>query len=343
MTPSDPLATASYSYSLPQELIAQRPTERRDESRLLVLPRNGALSHHTFAQLPDLLRPGDLLVANDTKVIRARFAAKRRGGGAAEILLLRPLAQDGCWQALVRPGARIRVGDRLWFDGNTGVEIVDRAQGGLRVVRFVGMDAWAAMKCFGRVPLPPYIHDFPPDGETRYQTVYASRDGSAAAPTAGLHFTQRTLGDLERKGIEWTTITLHVGVGTFRPVQAAEVCGHVMHAERYELSAAAAEAIARAQTRGGRVVAVGTTTLRALEDSGGRPAARSTDLFIHPPQRVKMIDALITNFHLPRSTLLMLVCALAGTQRVLNAYAQAVSAGYRFFSFGDAMLVERWP
>ncbi|MBC5823966.1 MAG: tRNA preQ1(34) S-adenosylmethionine ribosyltransferase-isomerase QueA [Candidatus Eremiobacteraeota bacterium] len=337
----DPYAAASYAYALPKELIAQRPAQRRDEARLFVLPRDGKSSHHSFVDLPDILRPGDLLVANDSRVMQGRFLARRVGGGAAEVLLLQPSGCDGYWEALVRPSARIRSGDRLWLGDDSVIEVFGHTSHGQRQVRFRGLDAIQAMERFGHVPLPPYIKETSPTARARYQTVYAAHDGSAAAPTAGLHFTDELVRKLRAGGICWTTITLHIGAGTFRPVKSEDVRAHTMHAERYEIEAAAATAIRDARGRGGRIVAVGTTSLRALEDSGGEPASRATALFIHPPQRCRIADAVITNFHLPRSTLLMLICAFGGTERVLAAYEEAMRLRYRFYSFGDAMLVER--
>lgn len=338
--------TDAFDYALPEELIAQRPAERRDASRLLVLPRSGPIRHAHFTDIADFLEPGDLLVANDAKVLRARFHPRRREGGRAEVLLLHPAAQPECWEAMARPGKRIRKGDRLTLDSGCGIEIVDWAPGGNRIVRFFGIGAPEAMERFGDLPLPPYIHAPPADAVERYQTVYAATDGSVAAPTAGLHFTEAMIEALRSRGIGWTTLTLHVGAGTFRPVKADDIRAHHMHAERYEIPAAAVRAIETARAAGKRVVAVGTTVLRALEASA-RPdgsieaGERKTSIFIHPPYRFRTADALVTNFHLPRSTLLMLVSAFAGRERVLAAYADAIASGYRFYSFGDAMLVER--
>jgi S-adenosylmethionine:tRNA ribosyltransferase-isomerase len=344
----DPLATATYTYELPPALIAQHPAHRRDESRLLALLARGEREHLAFSQLPRLLRPGDLLVANDTRVLRARFYPKRRGGGAAQVLLLHPGDEPDTWIAMARPGKRVRPGDRLTLGPQQGIEIVDWAPGGTRIVRFYGIDAASAMARYGIVPLPPYIRTPPPDADDRYQTVYAAREGSVAAPTAGLHFTTALLEEIRAAGVGWTTITLDVGAGTFRPVAAPNVREHVMHAERYEISPETVDAIRRTKAARGRIIAVGTTALRTLEDASraaadGEPHAGSrwSTLFIHPPDSVRSIDGLITNFHLPRSTLLMLVCAFAGTARVLEAYREAVRMGYRFYSFGDAMFLER--
>ena len=348
MSEPGPFATDTYTYDLPPALIAQSPTHGRDESRLLVLKPNGERRHLVFSDLPQLLRRGDLLVANDTRVLPARFLPKRSGGGSAQVLLLHPLEEPGTWLAMARPGKRVRPGDRLSLGPDEGIEIVNWAAGGNRVVRFYGMDAQTAMQRYGIMPLPPYIRAVPTNAMERYQTVYAAREGSVAAPTAGLHFTPELLERLRASGIDWTTITLDVGAGTFRPVSVPDIRRHVMHAERYEISEAAANAISQAKQSSGRVIAVGTTTLRALEDSARvsldgsiQAGSRWTSLFIHPPDRVTTVDAMITNFHLPRSTLLMLVCAFAGTERILSAYADAAHLGYRFYSFGDAMFLER--
>ena len=338
--------TDRYDYQLPPSLIAQRPSARRDESRLLVV--GDQIAHRKFSDLAEFVRPGDLFVVNDTRVLRARFRPQRRGGGKAEVLLLHPVEEgdDGVWEALVRPGQRVRVGDRLSLSPSHSIEIVDRTEFGTRLVRFDGLDAAAAMETYGLVPLPPYITSAPPDAGERYQTVYAARDGSVAAPTAGLHFTPELIAALIARGADWATLTLDVGAGTFRPVKTADIREHPMHAERYTISEQTAAAIARAKAAGGRVIAVGTTSVRSLEDAAlrtadGRVAAGSrwTELFIYPGFEFRIVDAVITNFHLPRSTLLMLVCAFAGTERTLRAYADAVREGYRFYSFGDAMFI----
>lgn len=344
----DPYSTATYEYDLPPRLIAQRPSDRRDRSRLFAVLATGATRHEHFSDLPGLLRPGDLLVANDTRVLAARFFVKRRRGGAAQVLLLHPTGVQDMWLAMARPGKRIRPNDRLALDEGAGIEIVDWAPGGNRVVRFYGIDADQAMQRYGVVPLPPYIRSAPPDAAERYQTVYATQPGSVAAPTAGLHFTPSLIERLSEGGIGWVTITLDVGAATFRPVRTPDIRHHVMHAERYTIAPETARAIALARSAGRRIVAVGTTTLRALEDAARtsetgavQAGERWTSLFIHPPDAVRSVDALITNFHLPRSTLLMLVCAFAGTTRVLAAYEEAVAMEYRFYSFGDALFLER--
>lgn len=338
----------SYDYELPPSLIAQRPADRRDRSKLLVVRPDEQPEHAIFAELGEYLRPGDVLVANDTRVLKARFHPKRRGGGRAQVLLLHPTDEAGVWEALVRPGQRVRVGDRLRLGDEAGIDVVGRTDLGTRFVRFDGIDAAAAMERYGHVPLPPYIKNEPPDAEERYQTVYARERGSAAAPTAGLHFTPELIDSLQARGVEWTTITLHVGAGTFAPVRADDIRNHRMHAERYVVGVEAARAIESARSRGGRVVAVGTTAVRALEDaalssrSGAvTPGERWTRIFIHPPFEFRVADALITNFHLPHSSLLMLACAFAGRDRVLDAYADAIRLDYRFYSFGDATLLFR--
>jgi S-adenosylmethionine:tRNA ribosyltransferase-isomerase len=344
--PAD-LRSSSYDYDLPPERVAQNPSERRDGSRLLILDSAGRIAHTTFGHVVEHLRPGDLLVANDTRVIRARFRPRRREGGKAEVLLVHPVDGEGLWEAMARPGKRVRKGDRLALDDGSGIEIVDWAPGGNRIVRFYGTTAEDAMSRYGEVPLPPYIRTPPPDAAVRYQTVYGTHDGSVAAPTAGLHFTPELIERVRAAGFGWETLTLDVGPGTFRPVKSADIRDHVMHSERYEISDRLASAVAQTRSRGGRIVAVGTTSLRALEASAqhnqGRVTAegRWTSLFVYPPFEFRVVDALITNFHLPRSSLLMLVCAFAGRERVLAAYREAVAGDYRFYSFGDAMLVER--
>ena len=336
----------SYEYALPDELIAQRPTAIRTASRLLVLPAAGPFRHKAFGDLTGVLRAGDVVVANDTRVLRARIRAKRARGGAAEVLLLGPDSTPGRWEALVRPGRRIRPGDTLSLGEGVGIHIEDRTPDGGRIVRFEGLTADEAMERYGSMPLPPYITQAPQDVDERYQTVYARLPGSAAAPTAGLHFTTELIELLKNMGIHWTTLTLDVGTATFRPVTAADLREHTMHLERFSIPPETAAAVAAAKREARRVVAVGTTALRALEaaaNDDGMVASGpgATDLFIYHPYRFRVVDALITNFHLPRSTLLMLVCAFAGRERALAAYEEAVRLRYRFFSFGDAMFVER--
>lgn len=339
-----------FDYTLPQELIAQVPVEPRDASRLFVLPLDGGpFQHAIFHDLPDLLQPDDLLVFNDTRVLPARLLGIRpETGGHVEVLLLRPL-EEKVWEVLVKPGKKVKPGTSVTFgDGLLKAEVLESTDFGGRVVRFT-VDADAdislaeAFEKLGRVPLPPYITAELEDPE-RYQTIYSAATGSAAAPTAGLHFTPKLFDALEQCGIKTCFLTLHVGLGTFRPVSTDNVEEHQMHSEFYSISPGAAASINEHRAAGKRVIAVGTTTVRTLEtaaDSAGRlnPGSGWTNIFIYPGYRFKVIDGLITNFHLPRSSLLMLVSALAGRERVLEAYRTAIAMQYRFFSFGDAMLV----
>ncbi|SMB98855.1 S-adenosylmethionine--tRNA ribosyltransferase-isomerase [Thermanaeromonas toyohensis ToBE] len=335
-----------FDYYLPPELIAQHPVEPRDASRLLVLHRKaGMLEHRRFYELPLYLKPGDILVLNDTRVIPARLLGKKaETGGQVELLLLRPLRRD-CWEALVRPGRRIPPGTELLFgQGELRAKVLERTPQGGRLVEFKYEGEWEEiLGRLGEVPLPPYIKEKLPDPE-RYQTVYASRPGSVAAPTAGLHFTPRLLKELKEKGVKIVYILLHVGLGTFRPVKEEVVEKHRMHAEYFCVDPEAARTINEARRQGGRVIAVGTTVVRTLETAATpegeiKPREGLTELFIYPGYRFKAVDGLITNFHLPRSTLLMLVCAFAGRERVLEAYQVAIKERYRFYSFGDAMLI----
>lgn len=337
---------SDYDFELPPELIAQEPAKRRDEARLLVLFRStGCLEHRLFRDLVDYLLPGDVLVLNETRVIPARLRAKKAGnGGEVEVFLLRQLEGE-CWEALVRPGRRAKPGTRLVLGGGLAECVVgERTESGGRRVYFSSpLPVSELMTRLGEVPLPPYIKKYPQDPE-RYQTVYARREGSVAAPTAGLHFTPELLERIEKSGVKIARILLHVGLGTFRPVRVEDITRHHMHAEYYEVSPEAAEVINAARAGGGRVVAVGTTSVRCLEAAAGedgrvKPGAGWTDLFIYPGYRFRAVDALITNFHLPRSTLLMLVSAFAGREKILAAYRVAVEKRYRFFSFGDAMLI----
>jgi len=340
--------TSDFEYELPRELIAQYPAERRDESRLLVLSRGGApLEHRTFRDVLEYLRPGDVLVLNESRVIPARLlGAKRETGGRVEVFLLRKIAH-GRWEALVRPGARVHEGAVIEFGGGElSARILRELPEGKREVGLSAAgDLDAALERLGRVPLPPYIEREPEDSDReRYQTVYASVRGAVAAPTAGLHFTRPLLERAEAMGVGIARVVLHVGLGTFRPVTAEEPCEHEMEEERYDVPEEAAGAINRARDAGGRIVAVGTTAVRVLEtvaDEAGRMRATSgtTRLFLRPPCRFRATDALITNFHLPRSTLLMLVSAFAGREAVLDAYRAAVRERYRFYSYGDAMLI----
>ncbi len=344
------MRVSDFDFQLPEPLIAQAPVSPRDASRLLVLPAAGAVEHRAFTDLPDLLAEGDLLVFNDTRVLPARLLGLKEGsGGKVEMLLVEPLGGElpRRWRAIGKAGKAIREGARLRF-GELGAE-VERVEGeGFYTLALdrEGPALEAALAAAGRLPLPPYIRR-EPDAEDaeRYQTIFARRPGSAAAPTAGLHFTPAILARLEARGVARTAVTLHVGPGTFLPVRAETLEGHRMHEERYEVSEAAVEAVEACRARGGRVVAVGTTALRTLESAfragGLRPGAGRTSLFVRPGYAFGVVDRLVTNFHLPRSTLLMLVCALGGRERVLAAYAEAVACRYRFFSYGDAMLLTR--
>ena len=307
--------------------------------------RTGTMQHRRFTDFPALVAPGDVVVVNDTRVIAARLAARRRGGGAAEVLLV-ARESEGTWRALVRPGARIRPGARLALDAGDGVEVLATLDGGERRVHLAGEGGDDAIIArHGKVPLPPYIAREPDEADReRYQTVYAAAPGSVAAPTAGLHFTPAVLAELARRGVEVARLTLHVGPGTFRPVTAADPAHHVLAPEAYALPEDAARRIAAARERGGAVWAVGTTATRTLEacaDPAGtvRAGAGWTSLFILPGHRFRVVDRLLTNFHLPRSTLLMLVSAFAGREHVLAAYREAVRERYRFYSYGDAMLI----
>ena len=348
MTPeASDRAIGAYDFDLPPGLVAQEPLAARDASRLLVLDRvTGALAHRAFADLPDLLRPGDLLVANRSRVFPARLIGRRAGGGEAEVLLVRRLDADS-WSALVRPGRRLRPGAVIDVAPGFAVEVGEPEAPPLRRVRLLlnGLDADAALERHGHVPLPPYIRrpDSPADRD-RYQTVFAREPGSVAAPTAGLHFTPSLLDRLERRGVERAELVLHVGPGTFRPVEVDDVREHRVDPEPFVVPAETAVAFDRARADGRRVVAVGTTATRALETALGpdgrlRAGAGETGLVIVPGFRFRAVDALLTNFHLPRSSLLLLVSAFAGRERVLSAYAEAVRERYRFYSYGDAMLV----
>ncbi|MEQ1856509.1 MAG: tRNA preQ1(34) S-adenosylmethionine ribosyltransferase-isomerase QueA [Longimicrobiales bacterium] len=349
----DGSSLSDYDYDLPQDRIARYPSERRDGSRLLALTQTGELRHLGFADIVTLFRPGDVLVVNETKVIPARLLGRKPTGAPAEILLMRPAPVGGderVWEALVRPGSKLKPGRMVVIADDLAVEILDSAPGGGRVVRLVtDSSVEQALERHGHVPLPPYLgrEEEPLDRE-RYQTIYARERGSVAAPTAGLHFTPEILSALEGAGVRRAALTLHVGIGTFRPVEGDDIETHVMHGESYEVSQVAAATVNAARAEGGRVWAVGTTTVRTLEsvaDEHGRVRAGSgsTRLFIRPPYSFRVVDCMLTNFHLPRSTLLMLVAAFAGYGHTMAAYAEAVRTGYRFYSYGDAMVVERSP
>jgi S-adenosylmethionine:tRNA ribosyltransferase-isomerase len=327
-----------FDYPLPEELIAQEPLAERDASRLLMLPRrSGPVRHAMVRDLPELLRAGDVLVVNDARVIPARLHGRKEGsGGKVELLLVEPLA-SGDWLALGQASKPLREGARVTVMGSA-IEIVEVREGGELVVRLpVAGDAlWSFLDQAGEMPLPPYIRRAPDESDReRYQTVFARERGAVAAPTAGLHFTPALIEALAGRGVEVARITLHVGPGTFLPVRARRVEDHRMHRERYFVPEETAQAVARA----GRVVAVGTTALRTLEGSGGKAGPGATDLFITPGYEFKIVDALFTNFHLPKSTLLMLVAAFAGLDRIHEAYREAIAQRYRFFSYGDAMLI----
>ena len=337
---------SDFDYDLPSSLIAQHPLPDRAASRLLVLDRTtGTTRHLHFHDLPALLPPGDLLVINTSRVIPARLHGKRDTGTVAELLLVREL-DEGTWLAMGHPGGKLKPGRRVAFGDDSAVEILEMLGGGLRKVRFVGaLDARATLAKYGEVPLPPYITRDPTQADLdRYQTVYATHDGSIAAPTAGLHFTTELLARIHEQRTFVTAIDLHVGPGTFKPVETEDLDKHTMHPEAYEISEGAANWVNKVKGIGARVWGVGTTVVRALEsgvDSKGevRPGVGETSLFIRPPYDFKVVDHLITNFHLPRSTLLMLVCAFGGYERVMDAYREAVKAGYRFYSYGDAMAI----
>ncbi len=337
---------SDFDYELPPDRIAQEPLPDRAASRLLVLDRTtGAITHRHFSDLAELIPSGDVLVVNTSRVIAARLHGTRGSGNPAEILLVRALP-DGTWLAMGHPGGKLKVGRRVQFGDDSAVEIVELLGGGLRRVRFVGaLHARATVAKYGEVPLPPYIRRPPtPADRERYQTVYAAHDGSVAAPTAGLHFTPALLDALRAKGVAVAPLDLHVGPGTFKPVEVDDLASHVMHPEAYEIPEQTAAIINETKGVGRGVWGVGTTVARALEsaaDERGRVRAgpRETSLFIHPPYEFKVVNRLITNFHLPRSTLLVLVCAFGGYDAVMQAYREAVSAGYRFYSYGDAMVV----
>jgi S-adenosylmethionine:tRNA ribosyltransferase-isomerase len=344
-----PIPMSEYDYHLPSELIAQEPLEVRSESRLLVLDRSqNDVEHSKFANLPDLLDPGDLLVFNDTRVIPARLLGHRESGGKVEFLLLKH-QDDGNWLALAKPSSRLKIGERLQIDRRSGpryssARLVEKLPEGQVVVE-LDADISDHLVEFGRMPLPPYI-DHQLDDDERYQTVYARAEGSAAAPTAGLHFTPHIMSELQGKGIETGFVTLHVGLDTFRPVTEDDARNHAIHREWCSVSADVISSIEDTRKSGGRVVAVGTTSARTLETWGQRarqgnadPFTGETNIYITPGYKWTVTDALFTNFHLPKSTLLLMVSALAGRERVLEAYRQAVDERYRFFSFGDAMII----
>lgn len=344
MIEMDQRRLSDFDYALPPGLIAQSPVAERDQSRMLVLRRGaGVAGQALFRSFPDYLEPGDLLVMNNTRVIPARLLGRRAGGGEAELLLLHRLSGER-WTALVRPGRKLKPGAVVEFARGLKAHVEEYAGRGQRVVSFSGPETLAqALPLVGQVPLPPYISCELED-PAKYQTIYAAVDGSSAAPTAGFHFTPAVFERLREKGVGWSYITLHIGPGTFQPVQEEDIRQHQMHREFYRIDAAAAEQINAARSSGGRIVAVGTTACRVLEsaaDAAGRLTEQEgwTDLFIYPGYTFKAVDLLLTNFHLPRSTLLMLVCAFGGYRPVMEAYRLAVEERYRFYSFGDCMLL----
>lgn len=340
------LRTSDYYFELPPELIAQDPLEDRSSSRLLTLDKNtGAVEHHHFREILNFLREGDCLVLNNTKVIPARlYGVKEDTGATIEVLLLKRHEND-VWETLVKPGKKAKPGTRISFgDGLLKAEVLEVVEEGNRMIRFEYEGIWEELlDRLGEMPLPPYITHKLAD-KNRYQTVYAKYEGSAAAPTAGLHFTKELLARVEAKGVKLAYVTLHVGLGTFRPVKVDNVKEHHMHSEYYQVTREAADIINGTKAAGGRVICVGTTSCRTIEsaaDDNGvlKPCCGNTEIFIYPGYRFKVLDALITNFHLPESTLLMLVSALAGREHVLKAYEEAIRERYRFFSFGDACMI----
>ena len=337
---------SDFDYDLPEKRIAQTPLEPRDASRLMVLdPAEQTIEHRHFYELDVLLQPGDVLIFNDTRVIPARLiGARDKTGAKVEVLLLRQIDRDR-WEALVKPGKKARIGDRIRFGEELSCGIISHTDFGGRIVKFIYQGIFEEiLDRLGEMPLPPYIREKLSDAD-RYQTIYSRERGSAAAPTAGLHFTEELLVRLKEKGVIFGFVTLHVGLGTFRPVQEQTIENHVMHREHYAIPEETAQIIRRAKAEGRRIVAVGTTSIRTLESAAGetgeiRPTSGWTDIFIYPGYRFKVVDAIITNFHLPKSTLIMLISAFAGHSFILNAYKKAVDEGYRFFSFGDAMLIQ---
>lgn len=337
------MKTSDFYYDLPEELIAQEPMEPRDTSRLLVYHRDTKeIEHRIFRDVADYLKRGDVLVVNRTRVLPARLYAHSMSGGKAEILLLKRLDLD-TWEVLVKPGKKCKAGTKLIVNGELSLEVVGVTETGERHVKFFYEGAFEdVLSRAGSMPLPPYIHEKLKDPE-RYQTVYSKENGSAAAPTAGLHFTPELLQKIREKGVEIVEVLLHVGLGTFRPVKVEDVAAHVMHSEYYEVSEEAANALNRAKREGRRIICVGTTSVRTLEtvadmDGFVHAGKGETSIFLYPPYKMKCVDALITNFHLPESTLLMLVSCLCSREEILKIYKTAVEERYRFFSFGDACL-----
>ncbi len=350
--------TSDFFYDLPRELIAKTPAEPADASRLMVLRRAGALEHRRFSELPDLLQPGDVLVVNETRVIRARLRGRRLpGGGKAEILLLRPLDSPRfdpnahLWEAMVRPGQRLPIGRMIEFDGESSCVVAGRSPDGLRILEFnLAMPFAEFLERHGEMPLPPYVGPGDETRAARYQTIFARIPGSVAAPTAALHFTPRVVEAILKRGVEIVPLVLDVGYATFKPITTERIADHLMHAERYEIPEATARIVNDARREGRRIVAARTTVVRALESAfdasaaagagGVRAGEAQTRLFITPGYHFRIVDVLLTNFHLPGSSLLVLVAAFAGYERILNAYRIAIAKRYRFYSFGDAMLIE---
>lgn len=338
------MKTKDFYYDLPKSLIAQTPIKQRDASRLLVYGRQtNKTEHKVFSDIVEYLNPNDVLVINETKVLPARLFGKKVTGRAVEFLLLRSLSLTD-WEIIMRPGKKLRIGDEVVFSDTLSATIMEKKLDGVAIVRFTFSGVFEEiLDALGEMPLPPYIHEKLED-KSRYQTVYAREQGSAAAPTAGLHFTPALLQTIEDKGITIAKITLHVGLGTFRPVKASNVEDHIMHSEYYSVSEQAAQLINNARSSGGRIIAVGTTSVRTLESTANElgeiiPGSGFTDIFITPGYTFKAVDVLITNFHLPESTLLMLVSAFAGYNETFEMYKTAVEQKYRFFSFGDAMMI----
>lgn len=340
----DLFSLAAYDYQLPEELIAKHPTKRREDSRLMLVDRSsGQICEMPFFELGRFLQKGDLLVFNDTKVIPARLHGTRTSGGAAEVFLLKSHG-DGVWDALVRPGRKLKIGDRVIFSQDFACEMISTSADGIRQVRFTcNGDFDSLLQQHGRMPLPHYMERPPSSSDIeRYQTIFAAHPGAVAAPTAALHFSKEMIEDMQDAGIDYVTITLHVGAGTFRPVQTDDIRTHVMHTEPFWITPTAAEVLNRQPH--GRRICVGTTSCRALESAASHagvilPGAHQTSIFIYPGIQFKYVSSLLTNFHLPKSSLLMLVSAFAGYELIMEAYAKAIERGFRFYSYGDAMLV----
>ena len=343
MQPEEIYLKSTYFYDLPKELIAQSPAEKRDQSRLMVVHPDGRLEHRHFVDIIEYLKPGDALVLNESRVIPARLYGKKTTGAMCEVLLLKQLATD-TWEALVRPGNKLHPGHQIVFSEELSADILDRTDAGGRILKmnFQG-NFFEILDRIGQMPLPPYIRKRDND-PSRYQTVYAKTPGSAAAPTAGLHFTPQLLEQIQQKGVFIEKVLLHVGLGTFRPVDENDIRDHQMHSEWFCMPNAVAEKLNDVRTHGGRIIAVGTTSVRVLEscaDETGKilPKTGETEIFIYPGYQFRAVDAMITNFHLPESTLLMLVCAFRRKENMMHAYRCAVEEKYRFFSFGDCQLL----